>query len=115
LVGAGQLLLPLTGNLIIETYKMRDVGNRRLIAEVQAMLSQGYVFRDRHSRLKHEITLAVRALEELPCLKTAHFWWLSHNFVEAFCEWSIAASEFGAQPDQLEGIQSDPKAIMHLT
>jgi hypothetical protein len=113
-VASGKLLLPLTGNLIIETYKMGNARNRALIAEVQAKLCQGYVFRNRSARLKHEISFAIRAIEGLPVLETPHFWWLSRNFNEAFCEWSIATSEFGAQPDQLDGIKTDPKyALFH--
>jgi hypothetical protein len=113
-VSSGRLLIPLTGNLLVETYKMGDAGHRALIAEVQAQLCQGYVIRDRRTRLAHEVSFAVRGFEKLPPMQVPLFWWLSRNFFEAFCEWSVAVSEFGAQPDQLAGIKADPKfALFH--
>ena len=112
-VKSGSIIFPLTVNVLIETYKMGNDENRAKIAEVQAKFSQGLVFRDRNIRLRHEITQFVRKCESLGTITLPTFWWLSRNFIEAFVDLPQAISSFGLEPDQLDGIQADPKRALY--
>lgn len=109
----GEMLFPLTANLIIETYKMKDAENRGRIAEIQAKFSQGYVYRDRATRLGIEIANFVRQTSGLEMRPIRPLWWLSKYFIEAFIDIPSAVSKFGLQPDQLEGIRADPKYALY--
>jgi hypothetical protein len=57
-VADGRLLAPLTITQIIETSKQNRPERRRWVAQVQAELSRGYVYRSRKVRLDHEIIRA---------------------------------------------------------
>jgi hypothetical protein len=110
---AGKMLFPLTSNLIVETYRMGNDDKRAKLAETQAKFSQGYVFRDRRIRLRHELAQFVRKSEDLPVMTFPKLWFLSRNFVESFIDWSQAKSDFGIEADQLEGIKADPKYALY--
>jgi len=113
-VTEGRAIFPLTANLLIETYKMKDDAHRKLVAEVQAQFSQGYVYRDRNFRIRQELMTLIRNLEGFPDEDAPIFWFLSKYFIEAFTDIPNAVKQAGLEMDQIEGIQSNPKfALFH--
>jgi hypothetical protein len=113
-VVAGKVLFPLTSNLLIETYRMKNFERRSQLAEIQAKFSQGFVFRNRDERIRHELIKFIRRQELGPAPQFPHFWWLSKNFIEAFASWEHLSDLELVAADQLDGIVADPKfALFH--
>jgi hypothetical protein len=109
----GRVLFPLTASLIIETYKMKNLTNRGVIAETQAKFSQGYIFRERATRIRREAGDFIAGISGLSVLKLPSLWWLSKYFIEAFVDLPQAVRSFGVQLDQIEGMQADPKYALY--
>ena len=93
---------------------MADDRHRMLVAEVQAQLSQGRVYRDRNFLIRHEIAQFLEKGGDAEPLNPPHFWWMSKFFLEAFVDIPRAVSELGLELDQLEGLSQAPKfALFH--
>ena len=113
-IKSGRIQCPLTSGLLIETYRMSDDQHRMMIAEVQSILSQGRVFRDRDFMIRHEIARLIRTEVDYDVPSPPEFWWMSKYFIEAFVDIPRAINHFGLQQDQLNGISADPKfALFH--
>lgn len=110
---AGVVIFPLTSNLIVETYKMKDDRNRSQLSEIQAKFSQGLVFRNRDEIIRQEIVQFVSAEISLSVNEAPHFWWLSRNFVEAFVSWQTLSKLGLVEQDQLRAIADDPKFALY--
>ncbi|WP_152553512.1 hypothetical protein [Erythrobacter longus] len=105
---AGQLQFPLTSGILIETYRMRNDDHRRLIAEVQARLSQGRVFRNRDFLIRHEILRFFEQDDPSSISQIPPLWWMSRHFLEAFVDFQTAISEMGLEAHQVKGLLADP-------
>ena len=113
-IKSGKLQCPLTSSVILETYKMKDIQHRMMIAEVQAVMSQGRVFRDRNFLIRHEIAEAIVQSENEEAKTRPALWWMSKYFFESFVDFPRAIAQFGLESDQVAGLQSDPKfALFH--
>ena len=113
-IKSGKLQCPLTSSVILETYRMTDIQHRMMIAEVQAVMSQGRVFRDRNFLIRHEIAEAILQTQNEGAAKKPPLWWMSKYFIEAFVDFPRAVAQFGLEPDQVVGLQFDPKfALFH--
>jgi hypothetical protein len=109
----GELHFPLTSSLIIETYKMANDQHRMLIAELQAQMSQGRVYRDRNFVIRHEMARFLWENGDAEFHNPPHFWWMSKYFIEAFVDIPRAVGELGLESDQVEGLRENPKFAMY--
>jgi hypothetical protein len=83
-VERGSIIAPLTVSHIIETAKRNDVLSRMDVANVQARLSKGFVYRSRKARLLVEIRNALHiAFGESPPALPAD-WAIVPGFMQAF-------------------------------
>lgn len=79
-----QALFPLSVSNILETAKRNDPASRRHVAETQAILSLGCVYRSRASRVAVELRAAIqRRLGSQPVAMPPH-WALASGFMQAF-------------------------------
>lgn len=83
-----RLILPLSAANIYETYKISDTRRRHWLAEIQARLSKGLVFRNRRWRLESELSEWFRHSWGLRAELRQDDWFLSNVWVEAFTETS---------------------------
>lgn len=82
-VEKGSLIAPLTVAHIVETAKRNDIESRKAVAEVQARLSKGFVYRSRKARLLIEIRSALHiAFSEQP-LELPPNWAVVQGFMQA--------------------------------
>lgn len=112
-LGIGRLQFPLTSSLIIETYKMSEDQHRKLIAEIQAQISQGRVYRDRNFLIRHEIAQFLHEYGYAEFLTPPKFWWMSNYFLEAFVDIPRAMKELGLQGDQIAVLRENPNFSMY--
>lgn len=83
-VNAGRVLFPLTASHILETSKRNDPASRGWVAETQAKLSLGHVYRSRAGRLRVEIRAAILRLFGAPQANLPENWAIAHGFMQAF-------------------------------
>jgi len=79
-----RVIFPLTASHILETSKRNDPRSRGLVAQTQAKLSRGYVYRSRAGRLLVEMQLALLRLfgEQPPAMPVN--WAIAPGFLQAF-------------------------------
>ncbi|HZZ33438.1 MAG TPA: hypothetical protein VFE10_15765 [Phenylobacterium sp.] len=85
-VRRGALAIPLTMSNIYETHKINDPRRRRDLAYIQAILSQGLVFRARRARLTEEFGAILRQAAGLAPAVLPPRWFLSGVFLEAVAD-----------------------------
>jgi hypothetical protein len=83
-VDAEKVLFPLAVSHVIETSKRNDPVSRALLAETQARLSRGYVYRSRAGRLLVEMRATIRRLFGDPPADLPENWALAAGFMQAF-------------------------------
>lgn len=83
-VKRGLLIVPLTATHIIETAKRNDLESRKAVAEVQARLSKGFVFRSRKARLLIEMRNALHVAFGEPRVELPENWAVVPGFMQAF-------------------------------
>jgi hypothetical protein len=83
-VERGRVVAPLTVAHILETSKRNDQASRAHVAEVQASLSKGFVFRSRKARLLIEIRNAVHSAFGEPRVQLEPNWAIVPGFMQAF-------------------------------
>lgn len=83
-VDAGKVLFPLAVSHVIETSKRNAPTSRVLLAETQARLSRGYVYRSRAGRLLVEMQQTIRTLFGEPAAELAENWVIASGFMQAF-------------------------------
>ena len=90
---SGAIRMPLTMANLYETYKIGDPRRRAELAEVQALLSDGWVFHARSLRLRCEARRLFRASAGLAEEPLERDWFLSDVFIDAFAETTDARLE----------------------
>lgn len=83
-VERGQVLFPLSVSHILETSKRNDPDSRGHVAETQAKLSRGYVYRSRTGRLEVEIRTTLHRLFGTKAPDLPPNWAIAHGFLQAF-------------------------------
>ncbi len=83
-VDRGRVVAPLTIAHILETSKRNDRASRAHVAEVQASLSKGFVFRSRKARLLIEIRNALHSAFGEPRVQLEPNWAIVPGFMQAF-------------------------------
>jgi hypothetical protein len=83
-VEGGQVLFPLSLSHVLETSKRIDPISRCYLAETQAKLSRGYVYRSRAGRLEIEIRIALARLFDIEAPQLPEHWAIAHGFLQAF-------------------------------
>jgi hypothetical protein len=111
-VEAGRLVLPLTSTNIYETHKINDPERRFILAETQATLSKGMVFRGRHKRLEVEIIDVLRGAYGRPLFERDPHWFLSNIFFESFLEVGDPRLEMTLSDKLLDLIRSAPAGML---
>jgi hypothetical protein len=79
-----RVLFPLSVANIMETAKRNDPNSRRHIAETQAMLSLGHVYRSRSSRIAIELRAAIQRRFDVKPLAMPPHWAIAPGFMQAF-------------------------------
>jgi hypothetical protein len=111
-VEAGRVLLPLSSTNIYETHKINVPQRRFSLAETQATLSKGIVFRGRHKRLEVEIINVLRNVHGLPLFERGSRWFLSDIFFEAFLEMGDPRLEMTFSKKLIDLIRSAPSGML---
>ena len=108
-VDRGSLIAPLTVSHIIETAKRNDVMSRMDVANVQARLSKGFVYRSRKARLLVEIRNALHiAFSESPEDLPSN-WAIVPGFMQAFETFdTLVAAPDNARTSRLINQHIDP-------
>lgn len=108
-VDRGSIIAPLTVSHIIETAKRNDVMSRMDVANVQARLSKGFVYRSRKARLLVEIRNALHiAFSESPVNLPSH-WAIVPGFMQAFEPFdTLVAAPDDARTSRLINQHIDP-------
>lgn len=83
-VDAGKVLFPLAKSHVIETLKRNEPTSRVLLAETQARLSCGCVYRSRAGRLLVEMQQTIRKLFGEPPKELVGNWFLASGFMQVF-------------------------------
>lgn len=83
-VHAERVVFPLTASHVLETSKRNEPVSRVQLAETQALLSQGWVYRSRMGRLNVEIRSALHRIFSMPEPDRPKNWVLAHGFLQAF-------------------------------
>lgn len=83
-VDRGRVVAPLTVAHILETSKRNDQTSRAHVAEVQASLSKGFVFRSRKARLLIEMQNALHSAFGEPRVQLEPNWAIVPGFMQAF-------------------------------
>lgn len=83
-VESERVIFPLSTSHILETSKRNDPVSRLHVAETQAALSRGYVFRSRKGRLIVEVRAALQRLFGARTTKMPLHWVLAPSFMQAF-------------------------------
>ncbi len=83
-VESGQVLFPLSASHILETSKRHDPTSRSHLADTQAKLSRGYVYRSRTGRLEIEVRTTLHRLFGTDPPKLCQHWAIAHGFWQAF-------------------------------
>lgn len=79
-----QALFPLSATHVLETSKRNDPISRGHLAETQAKLSRGYVYRSRAGRLEVEIRSTLCRLFAIAQPSLPPHWAIAHGFLQAF-------------------------------
>lgn len=80
----GRALFPLSASHVLETSKRNDLTSRTHLAETQALLSRGYAYRSRASRLRVEIRATLHRIFGLEPPELPPHWAIAHGFLQAF-------------------------------
>lgn len=83
-VERGKVLFPLSVSHVLETSKRNDPVSRGHVAETQAKLSRGYVYRSRAGRLEVEICTTLHRLFGTRAPDLPPNWAIAHGFLQAF-------------------------------
>ncbi|MBP5064992.1 hypothetical protein HUT27_12920 [Pseudomonas chlororaphis] len=83
-VEAGRALFPLSASHVLETSKRNDPESRGHVAATQAVLSKGFAYRSRASRLQVEICSVMHQIFGNPPMNLPEHWFLAECFLEAF-------------------------------
>jgi hypothetical protein len=111
---AGELLLPLTGTNIYETYKIGDPQKRAALAMLQARLSGGFVFRGRRARIDGELYDFLEAVYGKQMPPRPPVWFLSDTFFEALADFEDGRTGFQPSPRLIESVRQRPAtALFH--
>jgi hypothetical protein len=103
----GEILVPLTAANILETSKRNDPDSRANLAQIQAKLSKGFVFRSRKTRLLLEIRNALcLAFGNDPVQLPAN-WAVVPGFIRAFEEFEASIASITDFAD----IHFDPQEL----
>lgn len=96
-----KVLFPLSASNIIETAKRNDSDSRRHVAETQAILSLGCVYRSRAVRMTVELRAAIRRRFGMEPIDMPPYWALAPGFIHAF------------EPmDELVATQEEPTSVL---
>jgi len=105
-----QVIAPLTVSHILETSKRNDLSSRANVAEVQATLSKGHVFRSRKARLLIEMRNAVHSIFGEPPLQLEATWAIVPGFMQAFEDFdTLVASPKEAATSRFLNKHVDPE------
>lgn len=85
-VQSGNLLVPLTASNIYETQKINDLPRRKVMAKIQAALSNGIVFQCGRFRFRQELTGFLLEQFGKSNGEQLDAWFLSDFFLDAFAE-----------------------------
>ncbi|MCK6436206.1 hypothetical protein [Rivihabitans pingtungensis] len=83
-VRSKKVLFPLSVSHILETSKQNDPIKRCHLAETQAKLSRGFVYRSRAARLEVEISMALHRLFDIKQPDLPPNWAIAPSFLQAF-------------------------------
>lgn len=83
-VQSGQVLFPLSASHVFETSKRNDPESRGHLAETQAKLSRGFVYRSRTGRLEVEVRTTLHRLFGIEPPELPQHWAIAHGFLQAF-------------------------------
>lgn len=83
-VQSGQVLFPLSVSHILETSKRNDPVSRVHLAETQAKLSRGFVYRSRAGRLEVEVRVTLSRLFGIDQPELPPHWAIAPGFLQAF-------------------------------
>lgn len=83
-VDAERVLFPLSASHVLETSKRNDHASRVHLAETQAKLSRGYVYRSRAGRLEIEVRATIHRIFGIKVPELPPRWAIAHNFLQAF-------------------------------
>ena len=111
-VDEGRVIFPLTASHILETSKRNDPLSRMLLAQTQARLSKGYVYRSRAGRLLVEMRFALQGLfGELPSTLPVN-WAVAPGFLQAFEPMDeLVASPVDAERSRRLNANIDPRVL----
>lgn len=102
-IDRGTALCPLSAAHIIETSKRNDPLSRSRLAQVQARLSRGFVYRSRRGRLGVEIRQTIHRLFGEPAPELDPNWAIAPGFFQAF-----------DPMDELVALKTDVRRIRRL-
>lgn len=83
-VQAEKVLFPLSASHVLETSKQNDPAKRGLLAETQAKLSRGFVYRSQAGRLEVEVRAALHRLFGVAPPDLPPRWAIAPGFLQAF-------------------------------
>ena len=83
-VRSNKVLFPLSASHIFETSKQNDPVKRCHLAETQAKLSRGFVYRSRAGRLEVEVCMALHRLFDIKQPDLPPNWAIAPGFLQAF-------------------------------
>ena len=110
-----ELLVPLSFTNIYETYKIDDPKRRVHMANVQATISGGKVFRSRRRIFNETLSTFLASHFELPNVAPKGHWFLSGLWFEATADYSPAVYGFGISNPVLDYMISEPaKALFQF-
>lgn len=113
-VAGGKVLFPLTVAHILETSKRNDPDSRSHLAEVQAALSKGYVFRSRKARLLLEMRNALKRIFGDQQIELPQHWAIVPGFMQAFEQFDeMVASPSEAQRTRFLNQHIDPRTQLY--
>lgn len=98
-IGSGSVIVPLTAANLYETFKINSPDRRRRLAELQASLSQGWVFRARKERWTIELKDFLGRIYGPGPVVSDPARFISRRFIDAFPQYLEHAL-----PEQVEGL-----------
>ena len=108
-VSANRIVCPLTISHIVETAKRHDLVSRTHVANVQARLSKGHVFRSRTARLLIEMRNALHIAFGEQVVALPENWAVVPGFMQAFEDYdTLVASPEAAATTKLLNEHLDP-------
>jgi len=114
LVQAGSILVPLTFANIYETSKINDPVRRANLAQTQAIISGGRVFRGRRRILGETLAAYIAETHNIRRPDPEKHWFLSDLWFEAAADYSPDSYGFEISARMLDSIRQNPaRALFH--